>query len=330
MKAQLIHAFGDPSVFTMENIALPQIAPGQVLIKVNATSVNQIDCKIRSGAVAAIAPTFPAILHSDVAGIVESVGEGVSRFKKGDEVYGCAGGLRGLGGALAEFMLADERLIAKKPTSISMQEAAALPLVSITAWEALFEQTPLKKGAHVLIHGGAGGVGHVAIQLAKWHGTKVYTTVTNDEDAATVKALGAEDAINVKEETVESYKQRLTNDRGFDFIFDTVGGPNLNNSFAAAAINGTVVTTAARVTLDLTPMHSKALHLHCVFMLLPLLGNENREHHGKVLEKLAQVVDEGELKPMIDPNYFTLATTAQAHALLESGKAHGKVVISIP
>lgn len=329
MKAQAINAFGDPSVFTMMDLPIPEVKPGHVLIKIHATSVNPIDCKVRSGAVSAIAPEFPAILHGDIAGIVESVGEGITHFKKGDEIYGCAGGFRGLGGALAEYIVADAKLIAKKSKSLSMQQAAALPLVSITAWMALFEKAKLTKGMHILIHGGVGGVGHIAVQLAKWCGATVYTTVRKKEDFPIVKQFGADETINVQEEDVEKYKKRLTNDQGFEDIFDTVGSTNLDKSFIAAALNGTIVTTAARSTHDLTPMHNKGLSLHCILMLLPLLTNQNREHYGKILEQISQIVDEGKLKPLIDPNPFTLSDVAKAHELLESGKAKGKVVISI-
>src|SRR3989338_5376316 len=243
MKAQLIKKFGDPTVFELSEISKPDLKPGSVLIKVYATSVNQIDCKIRSGAVDAIAPDFPAILHGDVAGMIEAVSPEVTNFKVGDEVYGCVGGLKGSGGALAEFMLADAKLIAKKPKSLSMLEAAALPLVSITAWEALFEKAKLTNKNNILIHGGVGGVGHIAIQLAKWCGAKVYTTVLKQEDFSLAKSLGADEVINAKEENVEKYVTRLTGDRGFDIVFDTVGGQNLDKSFIAAGINGSVVTT---------------------------------------------------------------------------------------
>jgi NADPH2:quinone reductase len=329
MKAYVIHSFGAPSVFTKVDIPIPEVKPGHLLIKVYATSVNPIDCKVRSGAVALISPEFPAILHGDVAGVVEAVGEGVTQFKKGDEIYGCAGGFRGLGGALAEFMLVDAKLIAKKPHSLSMQEAAALPLVSITAWLALFEKAKLANGMTILIHGGVGGVGHIAVQLAKWCGAKVFATVRKKEDVALVKSYGAGEVILLQDEDVEKYKKRLTNDQGFEIIFDTVGGENLNNSFAAAALNGTIVTIAARSTHDLTPMHSKGLSLHCVLMLLPLLTNQHREHYGKILEKVAAIIDEGQLKPRVDSHHFTLEQVAQAHQLLESGGARGKIVISI-
>lgn len=329
MKAQLIKKFGDPSVFELAEIAKPELKPGHVLIKVSATSVNQIDCKIRSGAVPAISPDFPAVLQGDVAGTIVAVAEDVKDFKVGDEVYGCAGGLKGSGGALAEFMLADAKLLAKKPTALSMLQSAALPLVCITAWEALFKKAQLTSKNSILIHGGVGGVGHIAVQLARWCGAKVYTTVLKNEDVELAKAFGADEVINAKEEDVAAYVARLTNNAGFDVVFDTVGGANLDKSLLAAKANGSVVTTVARSTHDLTPMHNKALSLHVVFMLLPLLNNQGREEHGKILTKIAEIVDAGKLKPLIDSQQFNLQTVKEAHALLESGKAKGKVVVSI-
>ncbi len=329
MKAQVIKKFGDPSVFELIDTAKPTIKAGHVLIKVCATSVNQIDCKIRKGLVPEIAPEFPAILHGDVAGVIEAIASDVKNFNVGDEVYGCAGGLKGSDGTLAEYMLADARLLAKKPQSLSMLETAALPLVSITAWEALFQKAKLTKNKKVLIHGGVGGVGHIAVQLARWKGAKIFTTVMDPEDFQLARSLGADEVINAKEEAVEQYVQRLTRGRGFDLVFDTVGGPNLDRSLVAAATNGTVVTTAARSTHDLTPLHNKALGLHAVFMLLPILKNVGRQQHGKILAKIAEIVDQGKLKPLIDSHQFSLETVPDAHALLESGKARGKVVIKI-
>ncbi|MFN8788589.1 MAG: zinc-binding dehydrogenase, partial [Neisseriaceae bacterium] len=230
---------------------------------------------------------------------------------------------------LAEYMLVDARLIAKKPKSISMQEAAALPLVTITAWIALFEKAKLTKEMDILIHGGIGGVGHIAVQLAKWCGAQAYTTIRKNEDYQIVKNFSADEIINSQEESVEQYKLRITNDIGFSTIFDTVGGTNLDKSFAAAAVNGTIVTIAARSNHDLTPMHNKGLSLHCVLMTTPLLTNQHREHYGNILEKVAQIVDDGELRARVDPNHFNLEDVAKAHELLESGKAKGKVVISV-
>lgn len=329
MKAQLIKKFGDTTVFELSDIPKPALKEGHVLIKVHATSVNQIDCKIRGGVVTAIAPDFPAVLHGDVAGVIEAVSPDVTHFKIGDEVYGCAGGLKGSGGALAEYMLADAKLIALKPKSLSLLQTAALPLVSITAYEALFKKAKLSNKNTVLIHGGVGGVGHIAVQLAKSCGAKVYATVLKSEDFSLAKSFGADEIINAKEEDVEKYLARLTNNKGFDVVFDTVGGPNLDKSLMAAAIEGTVVTTAARSTHDLSPMHNKALSLSVVFMLLPILNNQHREEHGKILSEISKIVDAGKLKPLIDPHNFTLEAVSDAHALLESGRAQGKVLISM-
>ncbi len=329
MKAQVITQFGDPSVFKMQDVAKPQLKPGYVLIKVHATSVNPIDCKIRNGTVKDVAPEFPAILQGDIAGVVVEVADDVKHFKNGDEVFGYAGGVRGLGGALAEYMLADAKLLAMKPKSLSMLQAAALPVVGITAWSALFKRANLMKDQSILIHGGVGGVGHVAVQLAHWAGAQVTTTILKEQDIALAKKFGASNVINAKEEEAEHYIQRLTHGNGFDVVFDTVGGPNLDRSLLAAANNGAVVTTAARSTHDLSPMHSKGLSLHVVFVLLPLLSNIGRETHGETLTALAKVIDQGMLKPLIDPTLFSLEDVSAAHAYLESGKAQGKVVIAV-
>lgn len=273
MKAQAITHFGEYSVFQTRDVAKPKITDGHVLIRVLATSVNPIDYKLRAGHFPQITPVFPAILHGDVAGIIEEVGNDVTEFKVGDEVYGCAGGVKGEGGALAEFMLADARLIAIKPKSLSMAESAALPLVSITAWEALFEKIKLSTGQRILVHAGTGGVGHVAIQLAKWAGADVYATVSSSEKADLAKSFGAAEVINYRTESVEDYTNRLTAGKGFDVVFDTVGGENIDKSFSAVAQYGNVITIQANSTHNLSLLHSKSASLHCVLMLLPLLYN---------------------------------------------------------
>ncbi|UYX50202.1 zinc-dependent alcohol dehydrogenase family protein [Bacillus thuringiensis] len=328
MKAQIIHSFGDSSVFQLEEVSKPKLLPGHVLIHVKATSVNPIDTKMRSGAVSSVVPEFPAILHGDVAGIVIEVGEGVSKFELGDEVYGCAGGFKGTTrGALAEFMLADARLIAHKPKNLTMEEAAALPLVTITAWESLFDRANIKSGQNILIHGATGGVGHVAIQLAKWAGAKVFTTASQQNKIEIAHRLGADITINYKEEPVQKYVQKHTNGNGFEVIFDTVGGKNLDNSFEAAAVNGTVVTIAARSTHDLSPLHTKGLSLHVTFMALKLLHTDKRNDCGEILTKITQIVEEEKLRPLLDSKTFTFEEIARAHEYLESNKAIGKIVL---
>lgn len=327
MKAQVIRSFGDPSVFQIEDVPTPEVVPGHVLIQVKATSINPIDTKIRSGLVPAFSPEFPAILHGDVAGIVTEIGEGVTEFKPGDEVYSCAGGFKGTGGALAEFMLADARLVAHKPKNLSFAEAAAIPLVTITAWEALFDRAKLSSGDEILIHGATGGVGHVAIQLAKLAGAKVYTTASTEEKLQKAKELGADVVINYKETTVEEYVDKYTNGEGFDYILDTVGGENLDRAFQAAALHGTVVAIAARSTHDLTPLHSKGLSFHVVFMLLHILNENHRKQHGEILKKLTSIIENGDFKPLIDKKTFTFDNVSEAHQHLESNLGIGKIVL---
>ncbi|MGE7667189.1 zinc-dependent alcohol dehydrogenase family protein [Ureibacillus composti] len=328
MKSQIIQSFGKPSVFQYEEISKPELKPGHVLIQVKATSVNPIDTKVRAGLVPAVAPEFPGVLHGDVAGLVCAVGEGVTEFEIGDEVFGCAGGFRGTsGGALAEFMLADVDLLAHKPKNLTMEEAAALPLVSITAWEALFNRSRLQPGQDILIHGATGGVGHIAIQLAKWAGAKVYTTASSQEKIEIGLQLGADLAINYREESVQEYVQNYTNGKGFDVVLDTVGGENLDRSFEAAAVHGTVAAIGTRSTHDLSPVHSKGLSLHVTFMLLKIINKDMHKHYGEILKKVAGVVEEGKLRPLVDPNIFTFDEVSKAHEYMESGKAIGKIVL---
>ncbi|UYY98157.1 zinc-dependent alcohol dehydrogenase family protein [Peribacillus frigoritolerans] len=327
MKAQIIQSFGDPSVFQLEEVSKPELKPGHVLIQVKASSVNPIDTKVRAGAVPAVAPEFPAVLHGDVAGLVSAVGEGVTEFKVGDEVFGCAGGFKGTGGALAEFMLADAELLAHKPKNLTMEEAAALPLVAITAWEALFNRAHLVPGQDILIHAATGGVGHIAIQLAKWKGATVYTTASSQEKLEIGTRLGADVTINYREESVHDYVQKYTDGKGFDVVFDTVGGENLDRSFEAAAVHGTVAAIAARSTHDLSPVHSKGLSLHVTFMLLKILNKDMHKQYGEILKKVAKVVEEGKLRPLVDPNMFTFDEVSKAHEYMESGKAIGKIVL---
>lgn len=326
MKALVLTEFGGPENFQLQAIPRPEVKPGYVLVRQAATSINAIDIKIRGGL--PIGPAMPAVLGADVAGRVEAVGAGVLDFAPGDAVYGCAGGVKGQGGALAEYMLADARLLAPKPEKLSFREAAALPLVTITAWEA-WERSQLSSGQHVLVHGGIGGVGHIAIQLARAMGARVATTIAGDAASNIAMSLGADETIDFQKDSVAAYVERLTGGQGFDVVFDTIGGGNLPNSFEAAQAHGQVVTTNARTTQDLSVLHAKALSFHAVFMLLPLLTEVGRDRHGRILRSAARLVDEGKLRPLIDAHSFTLATAADAHRLLESGKAQGKIVIDI-
>lgn len=328
MRAVLLDAFGDVSHFRPAEIERPRPRAGQVLVRVAASGVNPIDCKIRTLA-PAFAPRLPAVLGMDLAGVVEEAGGGVTDFRPGDEVFGCVGGLGDLPGTLAEYVAADQELLAPKPANLSLRQAAALPLVGITAWEALHDKAAVRAGQHALIHGGAGGVGHVAVQLAKAAGLRVAATVSSEAKAATARDLGADEIVNYRQEQVADYVERLTGGAGFDLVLDTVGGANLDASFAAARPEGQVVSTNTRSAHDLSVLHAKALSLHVVFMLLPLITGRDRARFGRILRQVARLVQAGELRPLLDERRFTLDSAAQAHALVEQGQARGKVVVDI-
>ncbi|MEG3639206.1 zinc-dependent alcohol dehydrogenase family protein [Magnetococcus sp. PR-3] len=329
MKAVILNEYGDDAQFLSTELPTPSVKAGHVIVRVAATSVNTVDTMIRQMGkdLAPITPALPAVLGMDFAGTVEEIGEGVTGFALGDEVYGCAGGLADLQGALAEQMLVDVRLIAHKPKTLSMREAAALPLVAITAYEGLM-RAHVKTGQKVLVHGGVGGVGHVAVQLAKHLGADVYATISHEKAAATLEKYGAT-AINYKTEQVADYVAKHTDGAGFNVVFDSVGGENMANSFEAAALNGHVATTVSMVEMDLSTAHFKGLSLHVVFMLIPMLHNHKRQEHGAILAKLAEIVDVGGLKPLLDEKPFGLTDVGQAYQHLTSGQAIGKVVIEI-
>ncbi|MEM1403168.1 MAG: zinc-dependent alcohol dehydrogenase family protein [Pseudomonadota bacterium] len=326
MEAFVLKRYGESAKFESMSIPEPVAGSGELVIRVAATSVNTVDTMIRSmGTALPFAPEVPAILGMDVAGVVEAVGGNVEGFAVGDEVYGCAGGLADLNGALADLMVADHRLIAHKPRTLSMRESAALPLVGITAHEGLV-RAAVVPGEKVLVHGGAGGVGHVAVQLAKHQGADVYATCSQDSQAEAIRGYGAT-PINYLQDSVADYVSKHTKGAGFPVIYDSVGGPNMANSFAAASLNGRIATTVSLLELDLSEAHFKGLSIHIVFMLIPMLHNQGRSGHGQILKELAEIADQGALKPLLDPGRFFMSDVAAAYDLLISGKAVGKIVI---
>ncbi|STX41258.1 Quinone oxidoreductase (NADPH:quinone reductase) [Legionella donaldsonii] len=328
MRSIVLTKFGDIDVFAEATLPKPEIKPGHVLIKVVATSVNPLDYKMRKGYFPDLVKSFPMVLHGDVAGIIEEVGEGVTDFSVGDEVYGCVGGLLDMGGGLAEYVLADADLIALKPKTLSLIEAASLPLVSLTAWEGLVTYAKVKKGQTVLIHGGTGGVGHISIQLAKWLGAKVFATGSSAKKLEMAKQLGADFAIDYKKTTIESYVAEHTNGAGFEIVFDTVGGENFSECFQAAALFGQVISILAAGNYDLSPAFFKGLSIHLVLQPLPLITGIKRAHYGEILAKIATLVDEGFIRPLIDEQKFNITQVEAAHAHLENGNALGKIVLT--
>lgn len=329
MKAMIINEPGPAENFQLQEVDKPKLRTGHLLIQVKATSVNPVDTKVRSRKLP-FSPEFPAILHVDFAGVVAEVPPDVSGFKVGDSVYGVGGGIKGThGGALAEYLLVDAQLVSRMPSNLSFAEAASLPLVSITAWEALFDKLKLGSGQSLLVHGGLGGVGHIAAQLGKYIGAIVHTTISKDEDIELSKKMGADYVINYKNTPLEEYIEKFTANAGFDFVFDTVGGSNLEKSFQAAKLNGSIACIATGGNHDLTFMYSKGLSLHSVLMLIPLITGIGRDHYGRILFEIKKLVEAGIVRPLIHEKIFNWKQVAEAHKLVESGKHKGKVVVTI-
>lgn len=317
--------------FELVHLPVPTPAAGQVLVKIAASGVNPLDTKIRAGKAAHAQQPLPAGLGMDLAGTVVAVGEGVTDFQPGDEVYGMAGGIGGLQGTLAEYIAADARLIALKPRNLSMREAAALPLAAITAWEGLVDQAKVAAGDTVLVHGGAGGVGHVVVQLARAFGAQVFTTVSR-EQFDTVKAYGAT-PIDYRASTVAQYvAEHTAGGKGFDIVYDTVGGATLDASFTAARkYGGHVVSVLGWGTHSLAPLSFRAATYSGVFTLMPMLTGEGQERHGRILQEVAGLVEAGKITPRVDVHRFGLdaGSTMEAHQLVEAGQAVGKVVVDV-
>jgi NADPH2:quinone reductase len=326
MRALVLESTGAP--FTLTEVPRPTVARGQVLVRIKASGVNPLDTKIRAGQAAHARVELPAILGMDMAGVVEAVGPGVTTFHPGDEVYGMVGGIGGLQGTLAEFMSVDADLLAIKAANLSMREAAALPLVFITAWEGLVDRAQVHAAHEVLIHAGAGGVGHVALQLAHALGAQVFATVSADKKKI-VEGYGAT-AIDYRTMTVEAYVAEHTGGEGFDVVYDTVGGSTLDDSFLAVkTYTGHVVSCLGWGAHKLAPLSFRAATYSGVFTLLPMLSGKGRAHHGDILRAATQLAEAGKLRPLLSQERFTLETALQAHMAVESGKTVGKVVVEM-
>ncbi|MBQ0976062.1 zinc-dependent alcohol dehydrogenase family protein [Streptomyces griseoincarnatus] len=326
MRAVVLEEFAGP--LEVREIERPTPGEGQVLVRVHASGVNPLDTKIRAGRAAHARVRPPAVLGLDLAGQVVETGAGVSGFTPGDEVYGLTGGVGDLQGSLAQFAAVDARLLARKPATLSMREAAALPLAVITAWEGLVDRAGVRAGQKVLVHGGAGGVGSVAVQIAAARGAEVFATASAARTPL-VRRLGAV-PIDYTSVPVERYVAEHTGGAGFDIVFDTVGGPVLDASFEAVrTYTGHVVSALGWGTHALAPLSFRAATYSGIFTLLPMLTGRGREHHGEILREAAALVDEGKLRPLLDGTRYTLADVADAHRSVESGTADGKVVVDV-
>jgi len=326
MKALILENYGSP--FVIKDIDCPVPKDNEVLVMIKAASVNPLDVKIKEGKAAHAKTNLPAILGIDMAGVVVYAGKDIKKFKAGDAVYGMTGGIAGVQGSLAEYAAVDADLLALKPQNLTMAEAAAIPLGFITAWEGLVDRARVGEGKTVLIHGGSGGVGHLAVQIAVAKGANVFTT-DSPAKKALVEAFGAT-SIDYTTSSVEDYIAEHTGDEGFDIVFDTVGGAVLDASFKAAkTYYGHVVSILGWGTHSIAPLSFRGATYSGVFTLLPLITGKHRAHHGEIMNEATAIIEAGKLKPIIDPTNYTFENIEDAYKAVEEGKTQGKVIVSI-
>lgn len=307
MKAVQINRYGGIDVLEVNDVSRPSVSKGQVLVEVHAASINPFDWKVREGYVKDFMPlVFPATMGGDFAG---KVVEGSAKFKVGDEVYGQAAVYGGGSGVFAQFAVANVGKIANKPKNINFEQSASLPLVGVSALQAIETHIKLKKGQKILIHGGAGGIGSIAVQVAKAVGAYVVTTASGD-DKDFVKGLGADDVIDYK---TEDFADKV---RGFDAVFDTAGGETTNKSFGVVKGGGIVVWMAGEPDLEIAKK----------FGVLAIA--QNTEGNADRLNRLCELVENGKVKPQVD-RVFVLDQVKEAFNYQEKDHPRGKVVLKI-
>jgi NADPH:quinone reductase-like Zn-dependent oxidoreductase len=307
MQAIVLRRFGGPAVLKLETISCPVPGPGQLLVAVKAASVNPVDHKIRAGKYKMFHPQLPAIIGRDVAGTVCALGSGAGgSLKIGDEVFGMLDYARG---AYSQCTVATARELARRPTGVQVEEAGALGVAALTAWQGLFDHGHLKRGERVLIHGAAGGVGHLAVQFAKHQGAYVIATAGTD-DMDWVKKLGADRVIDYK-------KQLFENETGnIDLVYDLISGKTLDRSWQVLKEKGGRIVS----TLD-HPYAAQAATRHdarWTHMVVTVKSNQ--------LTAIARLVESGKIRVHIGRT-FPLAKASEAHKLVENGHVRGKVLL---
>jgi NADPH:quinone reductase-like Zn-dependent oxidoreductase len=308
MKAVRIHNYGGPEVLQYEDAPRPEPQAGEVLVRVLAAGVNPIDWKVREGHMKDFWPhKFPLIPGWDLSGVVEEIGNGVSRFKKGDEVYSVPDASRD--GAYAEYIVVRESELALKPKSLHHVRAAAVPLAAVTAWQALFDAGQLKRGQRVLIHGGSGGVGHVAVQLAKWKGARVLATAST-KNQELLRELGVDEPIDYTKQKFEDVA------RDVDLVLDLIGGETQERSWSVLKKGGVLLSLVQPPSVE----KAKALGVRAAFVA----GHPS----GAQLAKITKIIDSGHLAPVID-RILPLSEVRRAHELSKSGHTRGKIVLRI-
>lgn len=308
MKAVRIHDYGDASKLVFEDAPKPSPAKGELLVKVKAAGVNPVDWKIRSGMFrGGLDFTMPATLGFDVAGEVAEVGEGVKKFRKGDNVFAYLALNRG--GGYAEYAIVTEKEAAAMPKELDFVKAAATPLTSLTAWQCLFDVAKLAKGQTVLVHAGAGGVGHFAVQLAKWKGAKVIAT-TSAANIEFVKSLGADEVVDYKSVRFEEVVKDV------DVVLDTVGDDTTNRSAAVLKKGGILVSIAGDPDPAKFTERGVRVAMHLV------------EPSGEQLARIGRLIESGTVNPHVSQE-LPLKEAAKAHLQSESGRTRGKIVLVV-
>lgn len=323
MQSAILDAAAAP--FRRAAVPRPEARAGEVLVRIAACGLNPLDGKIHAGSAGHARHPLPAILGIDMAGTIDAVGDDVTAFAPGDEVWGMTGGVGGVPGALAEYAAVDARLIAAKPRTLSFRDAASMPLAVITAWEGVIDHMGASAGHRLLVLGGAGAVGRAVAQIARAHGATVFATGR----LAQFDVIRATGATPIDRDLPLEAIVEPTGGRGFDLVYDTVGGAGLDLAFSAVRRSGHVVSCLGWGTHPLAPLSFRAASYSGVFTLLPLLTGEGRERHGAILREASRLVEAGHLTPRVDARRFDLDSLDDAFTLLTRGGASGKIVVDI-
>lgn len=332
MKAVLMTAAGGPDVLALYDVDKPELpSPNHMRIKLAAAGVNPLDAKLRAK------PSYhldrlPAILGCDGSGTVEKVGSEVTRFKEGDQVYFYNGGIGDEPGCYAEYTTVHEEYCAAIPANLGLQDAAGLPLVLITAWEALVDRANLQAGQTILIHGGTGGVGHIALQLAKHLGAHVAVTVSDDKKEGLAQGLEADKIVRYREMDFVVDVDEWTHSKGVDVVLDTIGGDVFRRSLDVTRIGGKLVTLLSTpMSLeDTQKARLRNLSICYELMLTPqVLGqHEERIRQRRILERAASLIENGEMGVLVS-YALPLKEASEAHRIIENGHVLGKIILTM-
>jgi len=332
MKAVLMTAAGSPDVLAVYDTEKPELlSPHHMRIKLAAAGVNPLDTKLRAKPAYGLSK-LPAILGCDGAGTVEKIGSAVTRFKEGDTVYFFNGGIGDEPGCYAEYTTVHEEYCAATPASLGLQDAAGLPLVLITAWEALFERVNLQAGQTILIHGGTGGVGHIALQLAKHIGAKVAVTVSDDKKEGLAQGLDADKIVRYKEMDFVVDVDEWSGGKGVDVVFDTIGGDVFKRSMDVTRIGGKIVTLLSTpMSLeDTQKARLRNLSICYELMLTPqaMKNHDERIRQRIILEEGAKLIASGDLGVLVS-YALPLYEAPEAHRIIERGHVLGKIILTM-